>query len=129
MLDTWSIRSEAADNVPDALAKIHHAVATGAAYRLVFVQAALPGLDGCTLAKWLWEEPGLAGPAVLLIPEGDRLGYLEQCRQFGALYLEEPWNESTLLSAIASALRTSKAVASSDELPGPTSPSVALRRQ
>ncbi len=103
-LSRWSMKPETAVDVPTALAKVHKAANEGRNFRLILVDALLPGIDGFTFAEWLRSNANLAGPVILMLSAMDGSKQPKCCRDVGALYLEKPISQSNLFQAISEAL-------------------------
>ncbi len=123
ILRSWTMCPDAAADVPAALAKIHEAAGAGHAYRLVLADAAMPGIDGFTLAGWLQQDERLAGSTILMVSTSDRQCCPDRCGQVGAICLDKPVSRSTLFNAVASALGVVQSALSSPsaETPAPLS--------
>jgi signal transduction histidine kinase/DNA-binding response OmpR family regulator len=100
----WSMKPETAADVPAALAKVHKAANEGRSFRLILVDALMPGIDGFTFAEWLRSNAHLAGPVILMLSAMDRYKQPQCCQDVGALYLEKPISQSNLFKVIAEAL-------------------------
>jgi CheY-like chemotaxis protein len=104
ILAHWSMKPDAAPDVPIALAKLHQASASGRPFKVVIANSLLPGIDGFTLAAWIRDRPGLAGSTILMLSPIDRPGVVKECQELGAGYVEKPISQSDLLGAISAAL-------------------------
>ena len=100
----WSMKPETAADVPTALAKVHKAANEGRNFRLILVDALLPGIDGFTFAEWLRSNANLAGPVILMLSAMDGSKQPKCCQDVGALCLEKPISQSNLFQAISEAL-------------------------
>ena len=100
----WSMKPEAAPDVPTALARVHKAASEGRNFRLILADALLPGIDGFTFAEWLRRDANLAGPVILMLSAMDRCKQPKCCQDVGALCLEKPISQSNLFKVIAEAL-------------------------
>jgi PAS domain S-box-containing protein len=103
-LSGWAMKPELVVDVSTALTKIHEAAAKGQSYGLVLTDAAMPVIDGFTLAEWLRNEPQLAGPVIVMLSDADRRVYADQCRELKSIAVEKPISRPALLEAIARAL-------------------------
>ena len=104
MLRRWSMKPEAAGDVPTALAKTHKAASEGRNFRFILADAVLPGIDGFTMTEWLRNDAKLAGQVILMFSASERLSQAQRCRDVGALSLEKPISQSALFNVIAEAL-------------------------
>jgi PAS domain S-box-containing protein len=120
ILASWAMRPEVVPDVPSALAKIHEAAGAGTPYRLVLADAAMPGIDGYTLAGWLQQDRRLAGAIILMVSAGDRQIQPDRCARLDATALDKPVSRSALFNAVANALGGGgPATRSSDAEPPP----------
>ena len=86
----WSMKPETADDVPTALTKVHQAASNRQNFRLILVDAFMPGIDGFTLAEWLRDDTGLAGPVILMLSASGRRSQAKRCQDLGACALRSP---------------------------------------
>jgi two-component system, sensor histidine kinase and response regulator len=122
MLAGWGLRPAAVGDAEAALAELQAAAAVGEPFRLVLLDARMPGADGLELAERIRACPELAGPALLLLSCADRSEDAARCRRLGiTARLTKPVKAADLLDALLAAVSPSSA-----ELlarPGPTAPS------
>ena len=103
MLAGWSMRPEVAADVPLALTKMHEAAAAGDTFRLVIANAFMPGIDGFALARWVQDEPRLAGRVALVMPPLTPAA-AKRCEELRALCLEKPVSQAELLEVVLRAV-------------------------
>ena len=103
MLRGWGLLPDAAPDVPLALTKLHQAATADKPFALVVANAAMPNIDGYTLAGWIRNEPRLAGGIILLVPPGDTFA-AKRCQELGAGHVEKPVSQTELLAALTKLL-------------------------
>ena len=105
MLASWRMKPASVGNGREALALIEQAQAAGAPFRLVLVDAHMPGMDGFALVESLRRRPGIAAPTVMMLTSTDLQADAARCRSLGvAAYLTKPVRQSELFDAIMVAL-------------------------
>lgn len=114
ILRSWSMRADLAADVPAALTQIHQAATAGAPYRIVLLDAVMPGVNGFTLAEWLRDDRRLVGDAILMLSATDRQNYPGLTRPPCGLILEKPISRSTLFETLARALGVAGTTAGPD---------------
>ena len=126
-LEKWNMRSTLVDNGPAAIVAVREACERGDPFKLVLLDANMPGLDGFTTAKRLKAYGGAKGPAVMMLTSSGEALDSNQCRDLGiASYLVKPVRQTKLCQAILETLgRTASKRA--DPAPVPQSPTRALR--
>ena len=105
MLFRWGMKPETMANVPAALVAIKEAAASGQAFSLALVDAALPGTDGYVLAEWIKDNPQMVGTTILMFSPCDRVAHVRRCQELGVRYLEKPISQSNLLNLISQTTR------------------------
>ncbi len=126
MLRNWRMRPVAVDSGDRALAELERANLEGRPYRLVLLDAMMPGMDGFALAERVRAIESLPHAPMLMLSSAGQLG--ERAAELGiAQCLTKPVKQSTLLDAIANALNA----ASGDQVPaqGPVAAQSKLRPQ
>ena len=84
-----------------ALAALNEAAARRQPYRLVLLDANMPGMDGFEVARHIHEHPELAGATIMMLTSAGHHGDAERCRALKiAAYLTKPIAGSHLLDAI-----------------------------
>ena len=97
----WKMHTEAVNDVPTALAKIHEAASAGRPFAVAIIDALLPQIDGFTLTSWIKNDPRLVGTAILMVSACDRPKYARRCQDLGIRCLEKPISQSNLFDALA----------------------------
>ncbi len=109
LLESWRMKPDLAEGGRPALAALRESRDNGDAYGLVILDVRMPDLDGFAVARHIREDPSLAGATVMMISSAGRPGDVDRCRELGvSAYLTKPVSSSDLLSAIQTALGTSK---------------------
>jgi signal transduction histidine kinase/CheY-like chemotaxis protein len=107
ILTYWQMRPTVVADGSAALQALHGAVAEHDAYRLVLLDAMMPGLDGFTVAARIRSAPDIAHVRLLLLTSSGQLGDIAQCKALGIDgYLLKPIKQSDLLDAILTVLGT-----------------------
>jgi two-component system, sensor histidine kinase and response regulator len=105
MLVNWHMNASVVDGGQAALTAMDLAHRAGHPYRLVLLDANMPGMDGFTVAEWIRKTPELAGATIMMITSNDQFGDAERCRELGvASYVTKPVTQSSLLDAIMTTL-------------------------
>jgi PAS domain S-box-containing protein len=105
VLTAWGMRPTATSSGRSAVAAMESALARGASFRLVLLDALMPDLDGFATAKLIRTNPKLAGAAIMMLSSADHHGDAARCRELGvACYVRKPIGQSELLDAIMTAL-------------------------
>ncbi len=100
MLGNWGFRPTVAEGAERALEAIARANADGAAFRLVLLDARMPGMDGFELAERIRRAPGTAPCVLMMLTSAGRRGDAARCRDLGIqVYLTKPVSQSSLLDA------------------------------
>jgi len=110
ILTNWQMVVVAVDSGPAALSEMSHAVAVDNPFRLVLLDAQMPGMDGFVVAERIKEKPEFAGATVMMLSSKDQSIQSARCRALGLqIYLTKPVRQSELLRAILLALGSSSA--------------------
>jgi len=108
MTRAWRMRPSAAESGAVALAALKTAQQAGDPFRVVLIDANMPGMDGFELAARIQEGTGRNGEAeatVLMLTSGGQPGEASRCRQLGiSAYLLKPVLKTDLMAAILTAL-------------------------
>ncbi len=105
LLTRWKMRPTVVDGGWDALAELARAVAAGEPYPLVLLDAAMPEMDGFSLAAEIRKRRKLAGGAVMMLPSAAQAGEGARCRELGiSAYVTKPVREADLRDAMLAAL-------------------------
>jgi GAF domain-containing protein/CheY-like chemotaxis protein/HPt (histidine-containing phosphotransfer) domain-containing protein len=107
MLAGAGARPIAAESGPAALGVADGAMAEGATFAVVLLDAQMPELDGFAVAERIRRHPATAGAAILMLSSSGQLGDATRCRELGlAGYLTKPVTQAELWEAICVALGT-----------------------
>ncbi len=105
MVLQWRMRASTADSGDAAMSALEAAHQRDTAFRLVLLDAHMPGMDGFAVAEHIRRRPALAGATILMLTSDDRAGDAARCRSLGvSSYLVKPLTQRELLTAIVSAL-------------------------
>jgi PAS domain S-box-containing protein len=107
MLVSWEMVPTAVASMPEALAALRAAQASGTRYALVLTDAQIPDADGFMLAAAIQQDPACAGTTVVMLTSGGQKGDAARCRELGiAAYLPKPISGAALHDALVLALST-----------------------
>ena len=110
-LASWHMKTNEADGGSQALEMLQAAKSAKQAYRLVLLDAQMPGLDGFELAAQIQKNPSLTKAVVVMLSSAGLKGDAARCSQLGIkAYLSKPIKRSDLLQAIKLALLGEQAV-------------------
>ncbi len=102
MLRNWRMRPVAVSDAETALRELTRASAQGQPYRLVVLDAMMPGQDGFTLAGHIRQRAELHGTLIMMLSSADCADDAARCRNLGiATYLTKPISQSELFDAVA----------------------------
>jgi signal transduction histidine kinase/CheY-like chemotaxis protein len=105
MLRRWGMRPFSAASGVEALASTRRAFEAKDPFALIITDVHMPEMDGFELAAKLKQSPYGAGPVVLMLTSGERVGDIGRSRQAGVSnYLLKPVRREVLRDAIARAL-------------------------
>ena len=97
----WGMRPEEAGNGPAALDMLRQAAAQGDPYRLVFVDASMPGMDGEAFGRAVDAEPAFQATRLVLMTSLKRHGNDRCYRQSGfSASLYKPVSHGELLACL-----------------------------
>jgi signal transduction histidine kinase/CheY-like chemotaxis protein len=101
----WRMVPTAVDGGEAALGVLERALDRGTPFRLVLLDANMPGMDGFQVAERIRARPSLAGATILMLTSRDRTGDASRCHHLGiAHYLVKPLGQRELLAAMLDAL-------------------------
>jgi len=101
LLASWGMKAALADDGEAALAAISSAIAVGQPYRLVLLDAEMPGMSGFEVAERIQQDASYARTAIMMLSSADRQGDSERCRALGiTVFLRKPIQESELFDSI-----------------------------
>jgi signal transduction histidine kinase/CheY-like chemotaxis protein len=97
----WQLNGVAVSGGAAALEELAGAAALGAPYRLVLLDANMPGMDGFSVAEAINQRPELAGPTVMMLTSSGQYGDQARCRDLGiSAYLTKPVRALALREAM-----------------------------
>ncbi len=123
LLKQWGCRVGSAIGGDVALEALHEAASAGRAFEVVLLDLMMPGMDGCTLAGRIRDDPALAGLPMLMLTSGGADGS-GRFRDLGiGGWLAKPIRHSELFNALVDLLhprgeRIEAAVAPARPAPG-----------
>jgi PAS domain S-box-containing protein len=104
-LARWHMRATGADGGEEALERLKRAREEGEPFRLVLLDAAMPGMDGFAVAARIKRDPKPRKASILMLTSSGQRGDATRCRRLGiAAYLRKPVRQSDLQEAILRAL-------------------------
>jgi PAS domain S-box-containing protein len=106
LLRNWRMVPTEAGGAEEALAVLREARQAGRPFRLVLIDAHMPGVDGFTPAERIMADKRLDSTVIMMLSSGDRPGDGGLCEKLGVgAYLIKPVKQSELLDAILLAMR------------------------
>jgi CheY-like chemotaxis protein len=109
------MRPTRAESGAEALHAVRAAKGRGDPFRLVLLDAHMPGMDGFTVAQQLKSDPG---PAVMMLTSSGESLDSTRCRALGiSTYLVKPVRQAALIQAILAALSPIPAVEAEQTVP------------
>ena len=103
MLANWQMKPTGAGSAASALSALHQAQAAGRPFRLILIDALMPGEDGFTLAERIKQVPHMTRTKIILLTSAGQHG--ARSRSIGAAaYLTKPVKQAELLNTIVTAL-------------------------
>jgi PAS domain S-box-containing protein len=110
MLRNWRMKPLAVGDGEAALSEVRKSRRAGQGFRLVLLDASMPGMDGFTVAERIKAGPGGSETTILMLTSAGQRGDAARCRQKGiAGYLTKPVKQSDLLDAIMTLLGSPEA--------------------
>jgi two-component system sensor histidine kinase/response regulator len=104
-LEKWRMRPTLVDNGPDAIVAVRESAERGDPFKLVLLDANMPGMDGFTAAKLLTDEGGTKAPTIMMLTSSGELMDSIRCRDLGiSSYLVKPVRQTALCEAILATL-------------------------
>jgi CheY-like chemotaxis protein len=105
VLRRWGLRAVSTASGAEALAEIRLAFEAKTPFGLIITDVHMPDMDGFEFADQLKQSPYAAGPVVLMLTSGERLGDIGRSRRAGVSnYMVKPVRREELRDAIARAL-------------------------
>ena len=108
MLRAWHLRPAGAAGGTEALDLLAQAADDGDAYRLVFADAEMPGMNGFDLVRVI-RERHVGAKVILMIASADELRDASRCRDLDTPYITKPVTHSQVMDTIVTALGLSAA--------------------
>jgi CheY-like chemotaxis protein/HPt (histidine-containing phosphotransfer) domain-containing protein len=105
MLLQWDMEPLAVEGGLQALSEMERAVAQSRAFRLVLLDAMMPGMDGFALAEKIAQRPEFAGATLMMLSSAGPSVDAARCRELKLVRcLTKPVKQSTLLDAITAVM-------------------------
>jgi len=109
ILSNWNMKPQSIDKGDKALSILNASFLSKEPFKLVIIDAQMPGMDGFTLAKHIQDAPDMTGLRLIILTSSGLPGDAARCRKLGiSAYLTKPVNQSHLLDAILLALHRPK---------------------
>ena len=103
MLQNWQMRPHGVSDAASAMSELARASAGGQPFRVVMLDALMPGQDGFTLAGQIRQRTELKNTLIMMLASADCAEDAARCRELGiATYLTKPISQSELFDAVAS---------------------------
>jgi signal transduction histidine kinase/CheY-like chemotaxis protein len=103
----WGMVSLAVANAEAALRVLHAYSAEGRPFRLILLDAHMPGMDGFALVEQMQKDSSLQHATVMMLTSAGHIGDAARCRALGiSAYLMKPIRQRELLDAICELLKT-----------------------
>jgi two-component system sensor histidine kinase/response regulator len=107
LLAQWSMPAVLAQSGEAALANIDLAFQQGQPFRIILLDAHMPGIDGFELARRIQNSPFNGGAIVVMLSSATHIDDAHKCRELGIRrYLVKPVFQHELLQTIIEALQT-----------------------
>lgn len=101
----WQMKPESAEGGREALAALAQCNSDGNPFRMVVLDAHMPGVDGYDVAEKMRDEPKYSAGAVILLTSAGWRGDANFCRSLGIRgYLPKPVTRTDLLQTIQNVL-------------------------
>jgi two-component system sensor histidine kinase/response regulator len=108
----WHMTATSVEDGATALDALAAAARDGKPFRLVLLDAHMPGQDGFSVAEQIAARPELAGATIMMLTSSGQYGDAERCRQLRiSAYLTKPVNAAELFDAVCSALHQTMSLA------------------
>jgi len=102
LLSHRGLKTALADSGPAALKALQDASESGNPFKLIVLDASMPGIDGFTLTQRIQANPHFGGAKIALLTSGAQRGDAGRCQAPGvSVCLAKPVGEMELLEAIA----------------------------
>jgi signal transduction histidine kinase/DNA-binding response OmpR family regulator len=97
----WHMKPTLADSGPETLAVLERAKIQGTPFRLILLDAQVPGMDGFRVAESIQQNALAAESVIIMLTSAGLRGDAARCRHLGIqAYLTKPIKRSDLLQAI-----------------------------
>jgi signal transduction histidine kinase/CheY-like chemotaxis protein len=107
----WGMVSTAVANAETALQALREANDEGGPFRLIVLDAHMPGTDGFALVERMQEDERSLHATVMMLTSAGHIGDAARCRALGiSAYLMKPIRQHELLEAICEVLKTKSRV-------------------
>ena len=106
ILESWQMTAAAAESADTALEMLREAAGRNRSFQLVLTDAAMPDVDGFTLAERIASEYGSGAPKVILLTSSGTPALRGRRARLFAGALAKPIKQSDLLDAIVTAFVT-----------------------
>ena len=107
LFEHWSMPAVLADGGEAALAAIDRAYRQGQPFRIILLDAHMPGIDGFELARRIQNSSSAGGAIVLMLSSATHIDDAHKCRELGIWrYLLKPVFQHDLLQTILEASQT-----------------------
>ncbi len=104
-LASWGMRPSLAAGARAALGLLERSAESGHPFRLLLIDANMPGMDGFELVQKIRRDARLESAVIMMLTSGAQRGDGTRCRELGvAAYLTKPIGQPELRSAIFYAL-------------------------
>ncbi len=105
MLRNWRMNPATANGGERALAALDQAHERGKPFRLLLLDANMPGMNGFEVAKQIRQTPALSEAIIMMLTSNSHQGDAARCKELGiSAHLTKPITQSVLLDTIASLL-------------------------
>jgi len=104
-LVAWRMKPVMVDGGETAMTTLRQAARRGRPFRIVILDANMPGMDGFTVAERIHGDRDLQGLDLIMLTSGGQRGEAARCREVGiSAYLTKPTRRSELLDLIMTVL-------------------------
>jgi PAS domain S-box-containing protein len=125
-LRSWKVEPVEVDGGAAAIEAIRSALAAGEAFDLLLLDGLMPDVDGFEVARRIREDPGPAGPAIMMLTSDVLFDQVALCRELGIeVYLVKPVMREELRAAILQTLGKSDPLVDTSWV-APSGPSVSV---
>ncbi len=105
MARDWGMDATVADSASKAIQAIGEVSGTDLMYRLIIVDARMPGTDGFELIEQIQKKFGSSVPMLMMLTSADQSRDVRRCRELGVrAYILKPVRKSELLAACLAVL-------------------------